>query len=154
MRSRGFERPGPWGIGALMLLLFHGLGMPRPAQAGCGHLVTSRSDRALDLRRLDALVSGDPSASPAGEPGRSPSGPSERGHRMPCSGPSCSNSTPAPASPTTFPQTDRFDQYGILNAVEALGAGQSGWIVDGPTPRPNGRPSSIFHPPPSGQPRP
>jgi hypothetical protein len=146
MGSRGFQRLGRWGIGALMVLTIHSLAMPRPAQASCGHLVSSSSERRLDLSQLDALIAGDSSDYAAQVQGQSPAHPRKRAPGPACSGPACSNSAPMPA-PTSFREVDRFNQYGILASAELLGAGRPDWILDEPTPRPSGRPSAIFHPP-------
>ena len=103
-----------------MLLLVHGLGMARPAWAGCSHLVSSHSDRLLSINQLDGLITGGSPSSlsddPAGEPGPK--------HPKPCSGPGCSNRVPMPA-PTSVPDSDRSDQWGVLTMLEILPSADS-----------------------------
>ena len=110
--SMRFERLTRWATGALMLLLVHGLGLSRPAWAGCNHLVTSQSDRLLSIHQLDGLITGSsPSEDPASKPGPA--------HPGPCSGPGCSNRVPLPA-PTAVPDADRSDQWGVLTTLSFL----------------------------------
>ncbi|MFI5461678.1 MAG: hypothetical protein ACHRXM_40350, partial [Isosphaerales bacterium] len=117
MGSIRFERLGRWGIGALMLLLFHGLGTPRSAWAGCNHLVSSRSGRLLDFNRLDALIASGSSATLLAEdPLREEQGPK---HPAPCSGPGCSSRVPMPV-PTSLSDSDRSDQWGNLSTLAIL----------------------------------
>jgi hypothetical protein len=137
---RGFERLTRWGVGAVVLLLAHGLGAPGTARAGCSHLVTSQSDRQLGLNRLDDLITGGSTAMPAGEPGR----PSRR-----CSGPGCSSGIPWPLS-TTSPTSGGPDQWATVEAILGLAAiSPPRHLPDRPPARPVGHKPSIFHPPPA-----
>jgi hypothetical protein len=140
----GSERLLRWGIGALVLLLAHGLGAPRSAWAGCNnHLVTSQSDRQLDFNRLDDLIMGS-SLLPADDAGR----PGPRAPR-PCSGPGCSSSVPWPAS-TASPSSAGPDQWVALESVLAPAVASPPRLVpDEPAARPIGYKPSIFHPPPA-----
>jgi hypothetical protein len=140
----GFERLTRWGIGALVLLLAHGLGAPGVARAGCNHLVTSQFDRRLDFNRLDDLITGGSIAMPgdeSGQPGPRPS--------KPCSGPGCSSGVPWPLS-TASPSSGGPDQWVALAAV--LGPAVTSpprHLPDEPAARPAGHKPSIFHPPPA-----
>ena len=140
MKSIGVERLGRWATVALAVLLFHNL-MPGAARAGCGHLVSSRADRMLGPGRLDPLISG---RSPAHDAGRSAPDRHEPSPGRPCSGPACSDGTPAPA-PTPSSGVDRFHQYGILGVFEAFVATRARWIpaTSGLAPAANLPPCSI-----------
>ncbi len=139
----GFERLMRWGIGALVLLLAHGLGAPGAARAGCDHLVTSQSDRRLDLNRLDDLITGGSTVMPADEPGQPGPRPSRR-----CSGPGCSSGVPWPLS-TASPNSGGPDQWVALEAVLDLAiSSPPRHLPDEPAARPAGHKPSIFHPPP------
>ena len=81
MRPIRFERLTRWGVGALMLLLIHGLGAPRSAWAGCSHLVVAKSDRLSSLGRLDPLIVVDRDASVSDELYGNP--PAEPGPKRP-----------------------------------------------------------------------
>ncbi len=145
MKVNRYNRLGRWAIGALMLLLIHGLGMARPARAGCNHLVSSESDRHLGFNQLEGLIIGDSSSSLSDER------PVERGpkHRTPCSGPGCSERVPMP-TPTTIPDSDRSDQWGVLTALALPPiASPPSRTVDEPADRPAGQKPSVFHPPPA-----
>ena len=143
-QANGYQRLTRWGIGALVLLLAHGLGAPGAAQAGCNnHLVTSQSDRQLEVNRLDDLIVGGSTAMPAEGPGRPDPGPSRR-----CSGPGCSSGVPWPLS-TTSPTTGGPDQWVALAAVLHLDiTSPPRHLPDEPAARPAGQKPSIFHPPP------
>ena len=149
MKPIGCERLRRWGTGALVLLLVHGLGTARSACAACNHLVTSRSDRLADFSQLDALIVGDGPATIAEGPAQdagNPLGPQRRG---PCSGPGCSSRVPMPA-PSAFPDSDRSDQWGVLNAVAHLPlASPPCRTIEEPAGCPGGETPSIFHPPPA-----
>jgi len=141
-RSIGLARLLRWGIGALVLLLAHGLGAPGAARAGCNHLVASESDRLLEFNRLDDLITG--SSAVHAEPGR-------RGPRRPapCSGPGCSSRVPRPPS-TASPGSSGPDQWAAPGA--ALGwavASPPHFVPEEPAARPAGHKPSIFHPPPA-----
>ncbi|APW59506.1 hypothetical protein [Paludisphaera borealis] len=148
MRLIGFERWGRWGIGALLLLLSHGLFMTRSAQAGCDHLASARPPRWSIVYHLDALVAGGSSTSLPADPAREPQAGEVPKAPAPCSGPGCSSQDPAPAS-TVLPDTDHFDRWGDLSIL-AIVPIMSRWTrtVEGSTARPTGRKPSIFHPPP------
>jgi hypothetical protein len=141
-KSIGLGRLMRWGTGALVLLLAHGLGAPAAARAGCNHLVTSQSDRLLDINRLDDLIAG--SSAPLdgpGQPGPRPPGP--------CSGPGCSSSIPRPAS-TTTPGSGDPDQWAALEAArDSAVLAPPRLVPDEPAARPAGHKLSIFHPPPA-----
>jgi hypothetical protein len=140
MRSMRLERLMRWGVGALVLLLAHGLGAPRSAWAGCSHLVTSQADRSLDHNRLDSLITGQAQV-PADQPG--PRGP------LPCSGPGCSNSAPRPV-PTAPSAPVGPEQWLALGAALRIGeAAPHRLSPDEPAARPAGHKPSIFHPPPA-----
>jgi hypothetical protein len=141
-RSIGLERLMRWGIGALVLLLAHGLGAPGAARAGCNHLVTSQSDGLLEFNRLDDLITGS-SAMPV-EPSQSvPRSP------RPCSGPGCSSSVPRPPS-TASPSSSGPDQWAALDAaLDSVIASPPRLVPDEPAARPAGHKPSIFHPPPA-----
>jgi hypothetical protein len=149
MRSTRCERLMRWGIGALVLLLAHGLAAPRTARAGCNHLVTSQSDRLLDHNRLDDLITGGSSASIAGDPGQDPAGRPGPRRPAPCSGPGCSNGIPWPA-PTAPSAPVGPDQWVALSTVLRLAeAAPLRHSPDEPAARPAGHKPSIFHPPPA-----
>jgi hypothetical protein len=141
-RSIGFERLMRWGIGALALLLAHGLGAPGAARAGCNHLVTSQSDRLLHFNRLDDLITG--SSAVHAEPGQP--GPQRP---RPCSGPGCSSRIPQPPS-TASPGSSGPDQWATLgDALSSTVASPPRLVPDEPAARPTGHRPSIFHPPPA-----
>jgi hypothetical protein len=147
MRSIPFQRLARWGMGALMLLLAHGLATPGTAQAGCNHLVTSQSDRLFDHNRLDDLITGRATAMLAGQPGQDPAG--QPGPRRPCSGPGCSEGVPrpVPTAPSAPTGPDHWVALGdFLRLTEAAPLRRS---PDEPTARPAGHKPSIFHPPPA-----
>ena len=149
MRPIDCERLRRWGIGALVLLLVHGLDAARSASAACNHLVTSRSDRLADSYQLDALIVGDGSATIAEDPARDPMNPLGPKRPTPCSGPGCSRRVPMPA-PSAFPDSDRSDQWVVLNAIVRLTSTSPPCrTVDQPADRPTGEQPSIFHPPPA-----
>ena len=101
MRFIRFERLARWGTGALILLLLHGVVAPSSAQAACNHLVTSRFDRFLDFKQLDALIVGDLSFLVPDEQARDPLQQPVPKRRLPCSGPSCTDRVPSPVSTAT-----------------------------------------------------
>ncbi len=140
---RGCERLVRWGVGALVLLLAHGLGAPGAARAGCNHLVTSQFDRQLDINRLDDLIAGGSIAMPADDPGQPDPRPSRR-----CSGPGCSSGVPWPLS-TTSPTSSGLDHWAALEAILDLDVtSPPRHLPDEPAARPAGHKPSIFHPPP------
>ncbi len=144
MRSIPLERLARLGTGALVLLLAHGLAAPRTARAGCGHLVTSQSNRELDDNRLDDLITGHSTAMLAGDPGDSgPRGP------LPCSGPGCSNGVPRPV-PAAPSAPVGPDQWLALGDLLRLGDADPHRLPpDELSARPAGHRPSIFHPPPA-----
>jgi hypothetical protein len=134
--------------GALVLLLVHGLGTARSAWAACNHLVTSRSDRLADVYRLDALITGGGSASPADDRARDPLNSPVPERPAPCSGSGCSSRVPLPA-PSAFPESDRSDHWVVLGAVVCLApASPPCGTIDAVAVRPRGEKPAIFHPPP------
>jgi hypothetical protein len=147
MTVKRFERLGRWGIGALTLLLFHGLSTPRSAWAGCNHLVSSRSDRLRDFNRLDAfIVYGSSVSLSAEDPLIEDQGPNRP---APCSGPGCSSRVPMPV-PTVFFDSDRVDQWGNLTSLAIFkSASPRIRMIEEPAGRPSGQKPSIFHPPPA-----
>jgi hypothetical protein len=148
MKPMGCERLRRWGTGALVPLLVLGLGTARSASAACNHLVTSRSDRLADFYQLDALIAGGTS-SPADDRARDPLDAPGPKRPLPCSGPGCSSRVPMPA-PTAFPDSDRSDQWVVLNPCARLAlASPPGRTIDEPAARPGGEKPSIFHPPPA-----
>lgn len=136
IQSVGIQRLLRWGLGALVLLLAHGLFVPG-ARAGCNHGVTSQSDRRLDFNRLDDLIAGDAGRhAPAVPPCR-------------CSGPGCSSDTPGPA-PTGSPAPTGPDQWiAVMPAPGPDASSPPRLIPDEPAARPAGHRPSIFHPPPA-----
>jgi hypothetical protein len=145
MSSMRFERRMRWATGALMLLLVHALALSRPAMAGCNHLVSSHSNRLLNIHQLDGLITGG-SLSPISE---DPASPRQPEHPAPCSGPGCSNRMPLPA-PTALPNYDRSDQWCVLTTLAFLpSVSPPSRMVDEPAARPSGEKPSIFHPPPA-----
>jgi hypothetical protein len=142
MTSFGTNRLTRLGIGACLALLIHGLCASQSARAGCSHLVGPGAHRSSELTRLDPHLLGDDSASPAVDETES-----LPGRHFPCSGPSCSDNAPPPASPGVL-TTDRLDQWGTLSTL----FGFSPIIPRMTRPadaalRPIGRPALIFHPP-------
>jgi hypothetical protein len=139
----GSGRLTRWGIGALVLLLAHGLVAPRSAWAGCNHLVTSQADRQLGVHQLDELLTG-------GAPGLIAEGAGrERPVPRPCSGPGCSSSIPRPAS-TATPSSVGPDQWVALASVlRWIVASPPRLVPDEPAARPAAHQPSIFHPPPA-----
>lgn len=144
IRSIGIHRLMRWGTAAFVLLLAHGLGAPRSAWAGCGHLVTSQADRRLDFNRLDDLITGAAPGLRADDPGQPvPAAPRK------CSGPGCSGGVPWPLS-TASPTTGGPDQWIALESVLAIVVvSPPHWLPDEPAARPAGHKPSIFHPPPA-----
>src|SRR5437879_5565824 len=121
MRSTGFEPLRRWGIGALVLLLIHGLGATHSARAGCNHLVISKSDRLVGFNQLDALNLGDSSSTIEDDSAQGPVNPQEPRRPTPCSGPGCSSRVPLPV-PTASQGPDGSDQWVALGAVVRLPA--------------------------------
>jgi hypothetical protein len=144
MGSDRLGRLARWGTGAFVLLLVHGLSSPGVVRAECNHLVSSQSDRRLDVNRLDVLITGDSSVMPAAEP-------SQPGPRRPkpCSGPGCSSGIPWPQS-TASPSSGGPDQWVALEAVLRLTVTSPPChLSHEPAARPAGHKPSIFHPPPA-----
>lgn len=144
-----FQRVTRWGIGAVLLLLFQGLVMPRSAWAGCNRPVSSRADRMLDLKKLDSLITGNSYATHSDEATRDPM--TQPGPTRPssCSGPGCSSRVPGPA-PVSTPDLDRIDQWGVLARVgiTQIRSPLRQRIDEGDA-RPRVRKPAIFHPPPA-----
>lgn len=148
MRLGCLEQLGAWGIGALFTLLVHVFFLSQPARAACGSLVTSRLDRLHDFNHLDALIVDGTSAASAIGLVHEPEGDDAPAWPKPCSGPSCSNQEPRPAS-TASPDTGHLDRWGDLSAQALLSPPpRLHRIADGPPLHPEGHRPSIFHPPP------
>jgi hypothetical protein len=112
MKPTQHNRLPRWVAGAIALGALSSLCVPRSAAAGCSHLVNSRSDRYASLVRLDELVRAD---SPAGALVAADSQ-SDHGKPLqprPCSGLSCSKSTPLPSSSAKLAPR-QVDQWGAL----------------------------------------
>lgn len=139
MRSIPFERLARWGIGAVVLLLAHGLAAPRTARATCTHLVTSQAERRADINQLDGLVTGQDA-----RPGQ-PSGPRVP---SPCSGPGCSNRVPLPVPPAASAPGGPDQWLALSAALQFAEIAPDRLSPDEPAPRPSAHRPSIFHPPP------
>lgn len=149
MRLHLFERLGPWGIGALLLLLVHGLGPARSARASCGSLVTSNLERLRDFNQFDSLVVDGSFSSSVADPIQDAQGDATPEWPKPCSGPTCSSQDSSPAS-TTAPDPDRLDRWGDLNIRAFLSIpSRLHGIIDEPAIRLDGHRPAIFHPPQS-----
>jgi hypothetical protein len=149
MRRTRLDRLARWGTGAVVLFLLHGLAAPRPAWAGCNHLVVSESDRTSPFHRLDAALAGGGSSALTVDPAPEPPNPPGPRHPAPCSGPGCSRRVPLPA-PTAVPDSDRSDQWVVLSAVAHLTLASPPHHTSAePAGRPTGEGPSIFHPPPA-----
>ncbi len=143
MGSTRFERLMRCGVGALALVLFHGVCATRAAAAGCNPFGFSHPDQMPQYNRLDALIAGG-----SADMGRDPTKQGPKSHR-PCSGPGCTSRVPVPV-PTGFSQPDRSDQWGNLNTLAMLPiASPPSRTIDEPAVRPTGQKPSIFHPPPA-----
>lgn len=139
MRSIPFKRLARWGIGALVLLLAHGLAASRTARAGCSHLVTTQAERQDDLNQLDGLVTGQ-DAGPAHQ-----SGP---GVPSPCSGPGCSSGIPQPVPPAPSAPVGPNQWLALSAALQLDDLAPYLLSPDEPGARPRAHRPSIFHPPP------
>ena len=134
-------------IGAVMLLLIQGLLAPRPAWAGCNHLVRSNSQKHGASVNLDALITGWTSteieSDPAGDLATRP----KPSRPLPCSGPSCSGRVPLPVSASVVGAVDLV-QWGVLSDSFDLvpSPGRTEW-ADESFPDLTGNPSRVFHPP-------
>lgn len=134
-------------IGAVLLLLVQGLLAPRPAWAGCNHLVHSNIQKHAAWVNLDALITGSatmaietaPAINPATRP--KPSGPA------PCSGASCSGRVPLPVAASVVGAVDLL-QWGLLsNSFDLLPSpGRTEW-ADESLPGLTGNPARVYHPP-------
>jgi hypothetical protein len=149
MRRDRSERLRQWGTGALLLFLASSLGSARTAWASCNHLAVSTSDRLAGLSRLDSLILFDGSATIVDGTVQDPLNRPWPKRPTPCSGPSCSNRVPMPA-PTAFPESDRSDQWVVVNSMVFLSlASPPCRTVGESAARPGGERPSIFHPPPA-----
>jgi hypothetical protein len=143
MKAGHYQLLARMGVGVSTLLWVHAFGLSGTLSAGCNHPIGTQT---IPLVVLDDLIVAGSSAIPlvAHFPDDKPA----PGRRRPCSGMSCSNSIPLPAS-TASPGSDGSDQWGTLSSranFEAMTAhtlmiddavkGQLGWV------------RSIFHPPP------
>jgi len=126
-----------------MLLLIQGLLAPRPAWAGCNHLVRSNGQQHGASVNLDALITGriltEIESDPATRP--TPSRP------LPCSGPSCSGRVPLPVAASVVGAVNLI-QWGVLSDSFDLvpSPGRTEW-ADESLPDLTGNPSRVFHPP-------
>jgi hypothetical protein len=117
---------------------------PRPARAGCNHLVTSQLERSLTINQLDLLVVGNSFARSRADLDHSLPAPAGR---KPCAGPSCSSRIPVPSSSVTS-GTSGFDQCCIVSVAAYLVAlDPTAGAFNEPTSRAGGQATSIFHPP-------
>jgi hypothetical protein len=133
--------------GAALLVLAGLFVPPTAAASGCSHLVTSRTDPLVNLVHLDDLIVGRLAPSVHGHRAQLPLEAPDAPRRAPCSGWSCSNSVPMPASSIT-PVPDARERWGALGVVFAVDNRQVyGLRTEGPAPAPTGHKSSIFHPP-------
>ncbi|MGP0067690.1 MAG: hypothetical protein ACLQGP_29350 [Isosphaeraceae bacterium] len=147
MRPSRFDRLTRWGAGAFIVLLVHGFCAPRSAEAGCHHLVVSKSERLRDFDQLDALVTGGSSASRSDDLTRGPMEEPGSQRPAPCSGPGCSKRVPTPI-PTTIQAPDGTDHWGALSGPVVLPVGSPAErMTADPAPGSSPRESSIFHPP-------
>ena len=143
----------PWrltksGAWAALLLALGFCAAPASAWAGCGHLVTTRSDRAAKLHQFDDLILGNSPSSPGQNGGESPAGLPGPPRRLPCSGPSCSNNVPPLPVSTLSSNPDGRDRWGSL-AVAAVvdNTGVYSRTLDEPSLAPASEKPAIFHPP-------
>ena len=133
-------------IGALIAFSFPVFAVSGTAWAGCSHLVVSRSDRLLDLNRLDTFIVGNSDITSLPHLPGEPAQPAP-GQRLPCSGLSCSSDSPVPCS-TASQGLDDPDHWGALSAaIFRQPVAPSGIIADRGSPSSRGRKLSIFHPP-------
>ena len=142
LQSWRLTKSGAW---AAFLLALGLCAAPESARAGCGHLVTTRSDRAAALHHFDDLILGNSPSSPAQNAGQSPDG---TPRRLPCSGPSCSSNVPPLPVSTLSSNPDGRDRWGSL-AISVVVDNTSVYArtLDEPSPAPASEKSSIFHPP-------
>jgi hypothetical protein len=148
MKFGHYQRLGRMGTGVLMLLLVQGLDLSSIACAGCSHLVGAQSDPLVDLQLFDdVVVAGSSYTVPfeAHVPGEQPA----PGRPSPCSGLSCSSSTPLlPSAASPEPVgSDHWGTLGILVTLEIMSA--HAMMVDEPVGASRALVRSIFHPPPS-----
>jgi hypothetical protein len=146
MKLGHYERLVRIGAGALTLLLLHGLGFSGMARAGCNHLVGAHSDPLGTLAALDELIVAG-SSTVSVTPQFSGERPVSRSPK-PCSGMSCSKSTPLPAS-TASSGPAVSDQWGTLSTHAAFVVIAAHTLtIDDSVRGSRGRLNSIFHPPP------
>ena len=138
-----YERLVRFGAGALTLLLLHALSFSGMARAGCNHLVGAHSDPLGTL--AESIVAGPSTVTVTPQfPGERPV--SRRS--KPCSGMSCSSSTPLPAS-TASSGPVGSDQWGTLSTHAAFVVIAAHTLtIDNSVRGSRGRLNSIFHPPP------
>jgi len=131
-----------------MLLLVSVVASPSFARAGCdNHLISSSSDKSVNLLYLDSLILARSSISLQGDRDRSPLDRSDAPRRPSCSGPSCSNSVPLPVS-TVSPRPEGRDHWGTMGTIVAVDTTSvHDRASDEPKLSPTGESSSIFHPP-------
>ena len=134
-------------IGAVMLLLIQGLLAPRPAGAGCNHLVRSNSQKHRASVNLDALITGWTSTEIESDPADDLATRPKPSRPLPCSGPSCSGRVPLPVSASVVGAVDPV-QWGVLSDSFDLvpSPGTTEW-ADESFPDLIGNPSRVFHPP-------
>ena len=147
MRPNRLERLTQRGAVATLLLVIHGLGVPQSAWAGCNHLVSSHSDRLLNIYALDELITGRNSAMLSNGLQSAPT--HDRGSKRPtpCSGPGCSSRDPM-SVPTGVPFPVDTDQWGALSVpVVVTPPSPFDRLTDAPDPGSSLQGSSIFRPP-------
>jgi hypothetical protein len=135
------------GIGAILLLLIQGLLAPRPAWAGCNHLVRSNVQKFGAFADLDALITGGVSTGIESDPVGDAAARPKPSRPLPCSGPSCSGRVPSPVSTAVVGAVD-LDQWGVLSDSLDIARppGTAEWADESLLDLP-GNPSRIFHPP-------
>jgi prepilin-type processing-associated H-X9-DG protein len=129
--------------GAIIPVLAVVLLAPRGAQAGCSHLVTSRTDLRLDSSQMDSMI--------FGSAGRSESLPAPRPPAH-CCGDWCSS---RPSVPTNPPRMlgQAVDPWAWCGSNSSLVPVASFFICEAKAPaRPVRRTIAVFHPPPRAVP--
>ncbi len=126
------------GTGVLVFLVCYGVCASRSAQAGCGHLVTSRADRASlpsQIARLTSDSVGRPDSSQASTPPR------------PCSGAWCSEQPATPTAPLSSfdSQVDPWAWYN--NVLPSITNRDSRLTIDTVPLHAVHEASVVFHPP-------
>lgn len=114
---------------------------PRPASAGCNSHARPGGSSSWRTGPIDALLRGDPPAGLANRDEPTPAPPT-------CSGPSCSNSVPAPLSSVVDRDLGKYRGDGLLSLAPRLPSSASRVFRDTGEPLTPAFPTSrIFHPP-------